>query len=168
MAYPLNALIGLKVSQFITFVRRACGTLAAALLMSTMMIAPAVAAEELAVASAAEAITTCRLGKSNAETSACYERVLNQFKEKVRRAQNLRVEELSGLSAKSYGGYPNVLRFYRAARDANRQWEAVTATECGPLIEAKYYGGQGEVRFAQLCQINLLAARLDAATAARR
>lgn len=132
------------------------------------MIAPTVAAEGLAAAMATEAIEACRQSKSNAEISACYGKALSQFKEKVSLAQRRRLAELSGLSAKNYGGFRNLLRFQQAARDADRQWEAVTATQCGPLIEAKFYGGQGQGLFAQLCQINLLAARLDAETAVHR
>ena len=78
------------------------------------------------------------------------------------------MKEFKALSAKDYGGNRNLRRFRSAGRDADRQWKALIATECGPLIEAKFYGGQGRGLFAQLCEINLLAARLDAATAANR
>jgi hypothetical protein len=124
--------------------------------------------EELAVARATEAITGCRQVGSNAEISVCYGKILNELKVEVQQAQNRRKKDLSVLSPKNSGGSRNVLRFQRAARDLDIHWNAIIALECGPLIEAEFYGAQGQGLFAKLCQINIVAARLDSLTAARR
>ena len=126
-------------------------------------------AEEPAVARAAGAISECRQSnQSNGETSICYSKILTQLQAEVRRAHKRRLEELGERPAADYGGRRNLRRFKQAMRDADRQWKAVIRTECGPLIEAEFYGGQGQGLFAQLCQLNLLATRLDSQNAARR
>jgi hypothetical protein len=169
MFHRLNSRSRLKVCQrIIVCALPFCRIFIAALLLSDMWILAAAASEQLTAAKATEAITNCRQGSSNADIAACYEKVLSQLKENVRHAQNKRITELNELLAKRYGGSRNVLRFQQAAREVDIQWKALIANECGPLIEAEFYGGQGQGLFAQLCQINLLAARLDSLTAARR
>ena len=127
------------------------------------------AAEEPAVARAAGAISECRQSnQSNGETSICYSKILTQLRAEVHRAHKRRLEDLGERPAADYGGRRNLRRFKQAVRDADRQWNAVIRTECGPLIEAEFYGGQGQGLFAQLCQLNLLTTRLDSQNAARR